>query len=219
MIELRTSNSTNGSRNDREVLWFAAIFAVVTYLALSTRAILNPYEVQHFVDSKRLLSVVVGASVLWFAIRTALAEQTYGLRAQISIVIQISILGSIIVFLSREVYDLAVYGEMAQQIGRNFRWLLSWIGYFAAAVASFFAIFLYRQLKTIGGHNVLAEFQNVKTDDMADHEKIAGLLALLQVQTGYETADVDIRPEAEAFRQRQRRIEQLLVRFMEPRES
>ena len=219
MIELRTSNSTNGSRNDREVLWFAAIFAVVTYLALSTRAILNPYEAQHFVDSKRLLSVVVGASVLWFAIRTALAEQTYGLRAQISIVIQISIWGSIIVFLSREVYDLAVSGELAQQIGRNIRWLLSWIGYFAAAVASFFAIFFYRQLKTIAGHNVLAESQTVKTDDMADHEKIAGLLALLQVQTGYETADVDIRPEAEAFRQRQRRIEQLLVRFMEPRES
>ncbi len=219
MIELRTSNSTNGSRNDREVLWFAAIFAVVTYLALSTRAILNPYEAQHFVDSKRLLSVVVGASVLWFAIRTALAEQTYGLRAQISIVIQISIWGSIIVFLSREVYDLAVSGELAQQIGRNIRWLLSWIGYFAAAVASFFAIFFYRQLKTIGGHNVLAESPTVKTDDMADHEKIAALLKLIQVQTGYETADVDIRPEAEAFRQRQRRIEQLLVRFMEPRES
>ena len=105
------------------------------------------------------------------------------------------------------------------RLRRNFRWLLSWIGYFAAAAASFFAIIFYRQLKTIGCHNVLAESQNVKTDDMADHEKIAGLLALLQVQTGYETADVDIRPEVEAFRQRQRRIEQLLVKFLEPRES
>ncbi len=219
MNKIPSSNSTDSSRNEREVLWFAAIFALVTYSALSTRAILNPYEVQHFVDSKRLLSVVVGASVLWFAIRTALAEQTYGLRGQISIVIQISILGSIIVFLSREVYDLAVSGEFAQQIGRNFRWLLSWIGYFAAAVASFFALFFYRQLKAVGGHNVLAESRSVKNDDVADHEKIAGLLALLQVQTGYETADVDIRPEAEAFRQRQRRIEQLLVRFTEPRES
>lgn len=200
-------------------MWFAAIFAGVTYLALSTRAILNPYEAQDFVDPKRLLSVVVGASVFWFAIRAALSEQTYGLRAQISIVIQISILGSIIVFLSREVYDLAVSGELAQQIGRNFRWLLSWIGYFAAAVASFFAIFFYRQLKAIDGSNVVAEPHSVTAQDMADHEKIAGLLALLQVQTGYETADIDIRPEAEAFRQRQLRIEQLLVRFTEPREN
>lgn len=218
MIELPTNNSINGSQNARELLWFAAIFAVVTYLALSTRAILNPYEVQQFVDSKRLLSVVVGATVLWFAVRAAVAEQTYGLRAQIFAVVQISILGTIIVFLSREVYDLAISGELAQQIGRNFRWLLGWIGYFAAAITSFFAIFFYRQLKTIGGYNAAAGSQSVKTEDMADHEKVAGLLALLQVHTGYETADVDIQPEAEAFRQRQRRIEQLLVRFMEPRE-
>lgn len=219
MIELHENTPSSGDQNYLQVFRYAAIFAVVTYAALSARAVLNPYEVQHFLDAKRIVSVGMGAMVLWFAIRAAVAEQSSGLRAQVSAVLRVSILGTVFVLMSREAYDLAVSSELAQQIGRNIRWMLSWIGYFSAAVAAYFAMSFYRQLQLIGESNVAHRIVKLRPAPQIDQEDIDMLMALLQRQAGYETADVDIRPESQAFRQCQRKIDRLRSKFTETKKS
>lgn len=129
------------------VVWFAVVFAVVTYAAISMRAVLSPFEVNTFVDAKRALSVVLGAFVLWIAIRAAerLSDQSPG--AQIFAVLNVAIPGAIVLLLTREAYDLAASGELAQRLALNVRWMLTWIGYFTAAAAAFMALSYHRQLQ------------------------------------------------------------------------
>ena len=45
------------------------------------------------------------------------------------------------------------------------------------------------------------------------YEEIAALLAVMQAQTGYESADFDVTPEARLLQERRLHIEQLLARL------
>lgn len=129
------------------VVWFTVVFAVVTYAAISMRAVLSPFEVNTFVDAKRALSVVLGAFVLWIAIRAAERLSDQGPGAQIFAVLNVAIPGAIVLLLTREAYDLAASGELAQRLALNVRWMLTWIGYFTAAAATFMALSYHRQLQ------------------------------------------------------------------------
>ena len=131
------------------VVWFAVLFALVTYAAISARAILSPYEVNNLIDAKRVFSVAIGAFVLWLAIRAAERRSDIGPGGQVLAVLNIAIPGAIGLLLAREVYDLAASGELAQRLALNVRWMLTWIGYFAAAVAGFLAHGYYRQLHAL----------------------------------------------------------------------
>lgn len=130
-------------------LWFATLFALITYVAISMRAVLSPYEMHHFVDAKRMLSVAIGTLVLWLSIRAAdrMSEDAPG--AQIFAVLNVAIPGAIGLLVAREAYDLAASGEFAQRFALNLRWMLTWIGYFAAAVAGFLAMAAHRRLQVV----------------------------------------------------------------------
>jgi|GEM_PF-1578806 len=196
--------------------WFAAFFAVVTYIALSTRAILSPFEVKHFIEPKRILSIVIGASILWLAIRTVSAEKSENMGAQIIAVLRISVPGTIALLLAREAYDLAVSGELAQQLGRNVRWMMTWVGYFAAGVAAFFAHVYYRKSQSFTRSTLSAKSDMGHAVDAITHSErveILDLLIMMRCELGYESADPGINIEAQEMHHRRQKIDRLLTKF------
>jgi hypothetical protein len=184
MTTIRHSRHTDDSAYI-SVIWFAAIFALVTYAAISLRAVLSPFEVNSFIDAKRGFSVVIGAFILWLAIRAAERNRGDSLGAQIFAILNVAIPGAIGLLLAREAYDLVMSGELAQRLALNVRWMLTWIGYFAAAVAGFLALGYYRQLQMVeeqGGH---------RAKDMAVHPTPPA-------QARYEVADLEFDPRSGA---------------------
>lgn len=216
MSNTRLSNPIDNEQNLKSAFWFAAIFAVITYAALSTRAVLSPYEVKHFIEPKRILSILIGTSVLWFSVRAATAEKSGSLRGQIVAVLWVSVPGAAALLLAREAYDLAVSGELAQRLGLNVRWMLTWIGYFAAGVATFFAHALYRESQAAARHIPSAKLDIrpvAAAINVRERAEIADLLILLRDQLGYESADLDLTSEAQEVRHRQLQIDRLLNKF------
>jgi hypothetical protein len=186
MTDMTAFNFSN--RTDQEadisVVWFAVIFALVTYAAISLRAVLSPFEVNNFIDAKRGFSVVLGAFILWLAIRAAERNGGQSLSAQIFAVLNVAIPGAIVLLLAREAYDLAASGELAQRLALNIRWILNWIGYFAAAVAGFLALGLHRQLQAVSALNT------GPSDSV--------LPSALRATPEYEVADIDFDPRSGA---------------------
>jgi hypothetical protein len=162
------------------VFWFTIFFAVITYAAISARAVLNPYEVNHVMDAKRVFSVAIGTVVLWLSIRAADRLSEHGPGAQIFAVLNIAIPGAIGLFIAREAYDLVASGEFATRLALNLRWMLNWMGYFAAGVASFLALAAHRRLQIVIGHNT--------PDDVARTKQA--------IPSAYEHADFDFDPRS-----------------------
>jgi hypothetical protein len=194
MTQFALSRQTSDENNYIPILWFAILFALISYVAVSTRAVLSPYEVNHFIDAKRAFSVVVGAFILWLAIRAVDKLSGHGPMVQVVAVLRISIPGLLCLFLAREFYDFVASGELAQRMPQNLRWMLAWIGYFGAAVATFLALGYHRQL-----HSVKSREDNLKV-----------LLSALREHAGYEVADTDFDPEARCRNERIAQIEQLI---------
>jgi hypothetical protein len=181
MTVSRLSHDSNDSAYI-PVLWFTVIFALITYAAISMRAVLSPFEVNTFVDAKRALSVVLGAFVLWLAIGAADRQSDQGPGAQIFAMLNVAIPGAIALLLTREAYDLAASGELAQRLALNVRWMLTWIGYFAAAAAAFLALSYHRQLQ-------------VALTDKAGVRETA-LHSRPRPKMSYEVADLDFDPRS-----------------------
>lgn len=194
MTQFALSRQTSDQSNYIPITWFASLFGLISYVAVSMRAVLSPYEVNHFIDAKRAFSVVVGAFILWLAIRAVDKLSGHGPIVQIVAVLRISIPGLLCLFLAREFYDFVASGEFAQRMPQNLRWMLAWIGYFGAAVATFLALGYHRQL-----HSVKPREDNLKV-----------LLSALRDQAGYEVADTEFDPEARRRNEQISQIEQLL---------
>lgn len=196
------------------ILWFATLFALISYIAISMRAILSPYEVHHFFDAKRIFSVAIGTFILWLSIRAADKASKNGPGAQIFAVLNIAIPGAIGLLLAREAYDLAASGELAQRFALNLRWMLTWIGYFAAAVTGFLAVSYYRQLQSVTARGVQTENSAyIEITSVKDSSDIKTLLTVLRAQTGYESADIEIGRDADVKEERLATIDRLLDRL------
>lgn len=179
MTVSRLSHNNNDSAYI-PVLWFTILFAVITYAAVSLRAVLSPFEINSFIDTKRGLSVAIGAIILWLSVRAIDRVWGQGPRAQIFAVLNVAIPGAIGLLLTREAYDLAASGEFAQRFALNLRWMLTWSGYFAAAVAAFLALGYHRQLQAV------SEACSAVPD--------VGLPSASPANAGYELADLDFDP-------------------------
>lgn len=198
MTQFALSRQTSDENNYIPILWFAILFALVSYVAVSMRAVLSPYEVNHFIDAKRAFSVVVGAFILWLAIRAVDRLSGHGPMVQIVAVLRISIPGILCLFLAREFYDFVASGEFAHRMPQNLRWMLTWIGYFSAAVATFLALGYHRQLKSVPPQGNIASYES------------KALLKAMREQAGYEVADVAFDPEALRRNERIAQIDRLL---------
>jgi hypothetical protein len=161
-------------------LWFAVIFALITYAAISMRAVLSPFEANTFIDSKRALLVAIGAFILWLSVRAI--DRVSGQRpsAQIFAVLNVAIPGAIGLVLTREACGLATSGEFAQLFAPNVRLMLTWIGYFAAGVSTFLALGYHQQLPYARMGIASAVDINSQTLARADDD--------------YELADLDFDP-------------------------
>lgn len=213
MLESRYLNLQDRNAQYVSAFWFVVLFAGISYVALSTRAILSPFEVKHFIDPKRIISVLVGAWVLSATISSATSAHSRGSRAQIFAVLQISLPGVLGIFLIRELYDLAVLGDLAQRLSLNIRWMLTFTGYFAAAVATFFALSYHRQLQAVGASITPNTVAINPLNDRIERAEIADLLIALHAQVGYETADVDFTTEGAALKDRHAKIDHLIAKF------
>lgn len=162
------------------VLWFALIFALITYAAISMRAVLSPFEANTFIDAKRAFSVAIGAFILWLSVRAIDRVSGQGPSAQIFAVLNVAIPGAIGLLLTREAYDLAASGEFAQRFALNVRWMLTWIGYFAAGISTFLALGYHQQLQYARMGIVSADDINSQILTCADED--------------YELADLDFDP-------------------------
>lgn len=229
-MESKLTQPLAGTDARTPVIWFVTIFAIVTYLAISMRATLNPWEVNYFIDAKRILFVFAGAGLFWLAIRAAENNSDRQARDQISAILNISVPGVLMLLLGRELYDLAGSGELAQELSLNLRWMLNWVGYFAAAVAAFVALCYYRQLQSVRAELAAAAMvapKPVATDRMAEiavdalTAEIAAtpgkdkqmLLLGLQASSVYELADKAFDPSVQARKQRQILIHKLSKRL------
>lgn len=219
MLESHQLHTHGKDAQNISAVWFVVLFAVITYVALSTRAVLNPFEIKAFIDPKRILSVLTGAGVLSLAIKAAAAAQSRAPRAQILSVLQVSSLGIVGVLLVREIYDLVTLGDLAQRLGLNIRWILGWTGYFAAAVATFIALSYHHKLKTAEATIVSAHAKTNSPILAEDQANIVSLLTQLRGQAEYETADPDIRPGALALQKRRATIDRLLAELSQAKAS
>ena len=211
MFKTHAQKNADHGQPDTSLLWFVTLFAAITYVMLSTRAILSPFEVKHFVDAKRILSVLAGAWLLWVAVNAATVAQGHGPRAQIVAVLRVSVPGILGIFATRELYDLAVSGELAQRLSLNIRWMLSFLGYFAAAVATYFALSYHRLLQSAQASALPNSLRAGTADNGLDRQEIVNLLISLRAQTGYETADLEFTPDAVMLQQRLMQIDRTLV--------
>jgi hypothetical protein len=193
----------SGQASNARLLWFATLFAAITYAALSTRALLSPYEINHLIEAKRLLSVLLGAVILWFALRAADRLSAQKAAVQAIALLRISAVGVLALFAAREIYDLVESGELAASLGLNIRFMLTWIGYFAAAVAGFLAFSYHRQLQV----------RKSTASDAGEDYEVRTLLTEMRAQRGYESADIDFAPDAYARAQRRAQIDRLLDRL------
>jgi hypothetical protein len=113
-------------------------------------------------------------------------------------VLRVSAMGIIGLFAFRELYDLAETGEAVAGLAVNIRFMLTWIGYFAAAVAIFLANGYYRQLQALKAGRGKREQEELKT-----------LLTVLRAQTGYESADIDMSDQGRRMAEIDRMLERL----------
>jgi hypothetical protein len=198
-----------GQGSNAPLLWLALLFATITYAAISTRALLNPHEINYLIDMKRILSVLLGAAVLWFALRAAERYSAQRAAVQAVAILRVSALGIIALLIARELYDVIESDKFAASLALNIRFILIWIGYFAAAVAGFMGFSYYRQLQTVkalGTAKIFADSANYRSE-------MKKLLMVLREETGYESADIDLRPDAEARAERRAKIDRLLAKL------
>lgn len=188
MSNFSLSNRLSDNTSYIPVLWFTVLFAVISYVAVSTRAILSPFEANAFIDTKRLLSVGIGAAILWFAISAAERLSEQGPRAQILAILNIAIPGAIGLWLAREAYDLIASGELAQRLALNLRWMLTWVGYFAAASATFLALSYHRQLQVARACRSAAQDSGAANNRQLA-EELDEFLRLSNANHDYEVAD------------------------------
>ena len=116
------------------------VLLVATYLIFSIRAVLDPVTPGHVLSLKRLIATMGGAALFLFAISWAARMPARRWSQRLLAVLWITALGSAAMLAFRVGYDVLVDNRPDAVIARNARWLLAWLGYFAAAIGGYFAI-------------------------------------------------------------------------------
>lgn len=121
------------------------ILLVATYLIFSVRAVLDPITPGHVLSLKRLIATTGGAGLFLFAISWAARMPACRWSQRLLAVLWITALGSVAMLAFRIGYDMLVDNRPDAVVARNARWMLTWLGYFAAAIGGYFAITFVRQ--------------------------------------------------------------------------
>ncbi|MFM5923375.1 MAG: hypothetical protein ACKOPG_04225 [Novosphingobium sp.] len=125
---------------------FAIALMAATYLAFSARTLLNTVDPGEMFSLKRMIATGVGAIVFMVVARSAWRNPDRPLLFQLSSVLLLSALGAAAILAIRIGYDLYVANRSEGVIQHNLRWLITWLGYFLTAIASYFAVLLARRV-------------------------------------------------------------------------
>mgnify|MGYP001613795580 CR=1 FL=1 len=112
---------------------------LATYLVFSVRSLLNPVSPGDLLSLKRLITAVLGAGLFLLVAHRASRTLKRG-PARIAPVLIYSAISFIALLTIRIAYDLFVAGVTDAVLAANVRWMMSWVGYFGAALATYYAL-------------------------------------------------------------------------------
>lgn len=132
------------SQDKRIAIAIGLALMLATYVVFSVRSLLNPVSPGDLLSVKRLLAVGLGAGLFLFVAHRASAALK-GRRVRLAPVLLYSMISVAILLTMRIAYDLFVAGATEAVLAVNLRWMMTWIGYFGAALATYCALILARR--------------------------------------------------------------------------
>lgn len=117
-----------------------------TYLAFTIRTMIDPVDPGELLSGKRAMASAAGAAMCWFAVQRIRMIPLAELPTRLIGIACIVVAGGGFVLATRIAYDFAIEGETQALLARNLRWVITWLGYFAAAVMGYLAITFARSV-------------------------------------------------------------------------
>lgn len=167
---------------------------VATYLVFSIRAVLDPVTPGDLFSIKRLIASAGGAGLFFLAVANGVQVPAKRWSDRLAAVLWVTLIGSVAMLVFRIGYDVLVDNRPEAVVARNARWILAWLGYFAAAVGGYFAITFVRQAmrrKPVARAFDRAEVAAVLVEEVAEWspEERRALIARLSRIRDYDEVD------------------------------
>lgn len=138
--------AANRLKHDRRIaLVIGVCLLVATYLVFSLRAALDPANPASLFSLQRLIATSTGAGFFILAVGRVARMPARRWSERLIALMWVTVAGVIALLAFRIGYDLLVDNRTEAVFSRNFRWVLTWLGYFAAAIGGYFAITFVRQ--------------------------------------------------------------------------
>lgn len=128
----------------RVLICFALM--VATYLAFTIRTMIDPVDPGEFLSIKRAIASAAGAAMCWFAVQRIRKIPLVELPTRLIGIVSLVVAGGGFVLATRIAYDFAIEGETQALLARNVRWVITWLGYFTAAVMGYLALTFARSI-------------------------------------------------------------------------
>lgn len=133
--------------NKRVAVLFCALLMAATYLAFSIRSVLLVSGASDWVSAKRLITTAVGAGMFLLATRFCDRGLFPRLSMRFFVIGAMTLAAMAMVFFARMAFDL-VFGVAAEEVVlSNARWVITWLGYFAAALIGYYLSTQVRHLR------------------------------------------------------------------------
>ncbi len=188
-------SATRRIRHNRQLaLTIGVVLLVATYLVFSIRAVLDPATPGDLLSLKRLIATAAGSGLFVLAVAAATQTQARRWTKRVRALLLVSVLGMAALLAFRIGYDLLIENRAEAVIARNARWVLAWLGYFAAAIGGYFAITFIKQAvrpepaAAAFDRGEVAKVLIAEVSDWAPEERRA-LIARLSCIRDYEEAD------------------------------
>lgn len=188
-------SSTRLRRDDRLLLVIGAALLAATYAVFSARNLLNADTPDNLLSLKRLLATSIGAlSFVLVARRLRSMVSDGGLRLVVAL-LALASLGAGAVLAARVGYDVLIVNQTEAVLADNTRWLLTWSGYFLAALVGYLALLRRRPERDPGKAQAAPSRSEVTAAIVAEvgqwlPEERRALIAALATVPEYEEADV-----------------------------
>lgn len=179
--------------NKRVAVLFCALLMAATYLAFSIRSVLLASGSSDWISAKRLITTAVGAGMFLLVARFCDRSLFPRLSMRFFAIGAMTLAAMAMVFFARMAFDL-VFGVAAEEVVlSNARWVITWLGYFAAALIGYYLSTQVRHLRQsrcvapmTREAAVAAVARQVSTWSEADR---LALVELLAPSARYEEAD------------------------------
>lgn len=181
------------TRDQRIAIAIGLGLMLATYLVFSVRSLLNPVSPGELLSFKRLMTTVLGAGLFLFVAHRA-SRTLRRNPARIGPILALSALSLLILLATRVAYDLFIAGVSDRVLAVNVRWMMTWLGYFGAALATYYAVLLARRalrrqsVKTGLSHDEAVAMVVAEVSDWTLAER-RELIAALSRIPDYEEAD------------------------------